>query len=96
MALGSEVSPSSRVGECRFYGGYLTEPMDPMATPATPCRQLESSVCVGSLTPLSGPPETGPSGVWSNLALTGKEDQVEGQRAHAGADRAQAPGRVRL
>ena len=31
---------------------------------------------------MSGPPETGPSGVWSNLALTGKEDRVERREAH--------------
>src|ERR1035437_6317850 len=41
---------------------------------------------------VSAPPETGPSGVWSNLALTGKEDRVERQEAHTGADRAEAAG----
>jgi len=37
-------------------------------------------------------PETGPRGVWSNLALTDKEDRVERQEVQTAADRADAAG----
>lgn len=32
-------------------------------------------------TPLSGPPAIGPRGMWSNLAIRGKEDRIERQEA---------------
>jgi hypothetical protein len=41
---------------------------------------------------LCGPPETGPTGMWSHLAIRGKEDRIERQEGHTGADRALAPG----
>jgi hypothetical protein len=41
---------------------------------------------------LYGPPETGPTGMWSHLAIRGKEDRLERQEGHTGADRALAPG----
>lgn len=41
---------------------------------------------------LCGPPGTGPTGMWSHLAIRGKEDRIERQEGHTGADRALAPG----